>query len=62
MPQGSVLGLLLSLLFTSEIFSILENTLISYAADSTLMAVVSSLDVRVTVEESLTRDLITVSE
>ena len=40
--QGSVLGPSLFLLYTSELFSILENTLISYADDSTLMAVVPS--------------------
>ena len=39
MPQCSVLGPLLFLLYTSEIFSILPNKLISYADDSTLMAV-----------------------
>ena len=41
-PQGSVLGPLLFLLYTSELFSILENKLICYADDSTLMAVVPS--------------------
>ena len=38
MPQVSVLGMLLFILYTSELFSILENKLISYADDSTLMA------------------------
>ena len=33
--QGSVLGPLLFLLYTSELFSILENKLISYADNST---------------------------
>ena len=42
-PQGSVSGPLLFLLYTSELFSILENKLISYADDSTLMAVVHPL-------------------
>ena len=37
-PPGSVLGTLLFLLYTSELFSILENKLIGYADDSTLMA------------------------
>ena len=46
-PQGSVLGPLLFLLYTSELFSILENKLIGYADDSTLMAVVPSTGVRV---------------
>ena len=41
-PQGSVLGRLLFLLYTSELFSILENKLIGYADDSTLMAVEAS--------------------
>ena len=61
-PQGSVLGPLLFLLYTSELFSILENKLIGYAGDSTLMAVVSSPGVRVAVAESLIRDLGRVSE
>ena len=56
-PQGSVLGPLLFLLNTSELFSILENKLIGYADDSTLMAVVPSPGARVTVAESLNRDL-----
>ena len=60
--QGSVLGPLLFLLYTSELFSILENKLIGYADDSTLMAVVSSPDVRVAVAESLIHDLGRVSE
>ena len=61
-PQGSVLGPLLFLLYTSELFSILENMLIGYADDSTLMAVVPSPGVRVAVAESLIRDLGRVSE
>ena len=44
---------LLFLLYTSELFSILENILIGYADDSTLMAVVPPLGVRVTIAESL---------
>ena len=42
-PQGSDLGPLLFLQYTSELFSILVNNLIGYANDSTLMAVVQSL-------------------
>ena len=61
-PQGSVLGPLLFLLYTSEIFSILKNKLIGYADDSTLMAVVPSPGVRVAVAESLIHDLGRVSE
>ena len=61
-PQGSVLGPLLFLLYTSELFSILENKLIGYADDSTLMAVVPSPGDRGAVAESLIRDLGRVSE
>ena len=56
-PQGSVLGPLLFLLYTSLLFSILENKLIGYANDSTLMGVVPSPGIRVLVVESLIRDL-----
>ena len=48
-PQGSVLGPLLFLLYTSELFSILDNKLVGYADDSTLMGFVPSPGVRVTV-------------
>ena len=47
--------------YTSELFSILENKLIGFADDSTLIAVVSSPG-RATVAESLSRDLVRVSE
>ena len=62
MPQGSILGPLLFLLYSSELFSILENKLIGYVDDSTLMAVVPSPGVRVAVAESLICDLGRVSE
>ena len=39
------------LLYTSELFSILENKLIDYANDSTLIAVVPSPGVRVAIAE-----------
>ena len=54
-PQGSVWGQLLFLLYTSELFSILENKLIGYADDSTSMAILPSPGGRVA--ESLIRDL-----
>ena len=61
--RGSVLGRLLFLLCTSELFSILVNKLIGYADDFSLIAnVVISPGVRVTVAESLSRDLVKVSE
>ena len=53
---------LLFFLYTSGLFSILENKLIGYAYDSTLMVVVPSPGVRVTVAKSLIRDLGRVSE
>ena len=61
-PQGSVLGPLLLLLYTLEIFSISENKLIGYADDSILMAVVPSPGVRVALAQFLIRDLGRVSE
>ena len=60
--QGSVLCQILFLLYTSELFFILENELIAYADDSTLIAVVPPPGVRITVAESLSRDFVKVSE
>ena len=54
--QGSVLGPQLFLLYTAELFSIVENKLYGYADDSTLVAVVSSPAERVAVTESMNRD------
>ena len=62
MPQGSVSGPLLILLYTSELFSIFENKLIGYADDSTLVFVVTSPCIRDAVAESPARDLSKVSE
>ena len=59
--QGSVLGPLLFLIYTSEL-SIPENKLIGYADDSTLIAVVPYPAVRATVVEFMSRDLVKVSE
>ena len=61
-PQGNVLCPLLFFLYTLELFSILENKLIGYADDYTLMAVVPSPGVRVAVAESLIREVGRVSE
>ena len=57
-----VLGPLLFPLYTSELFSILENKLIGHADDYTLIAVVHSPGLRVAVAESLSRDRVKVSE
>ena len=59
-PQGSVLGQSFLLQYTSELFSILENKLISCADDSTLIAVVPSPGVTVTVAQSPSRGLVKV--
>ena len=59
-PQGNVLCPLLFLLYTMVLFSILENKLIGYADDSSLMAVLPSTGI--TVAESLICDLDCVSE
>ena len=56
------MGPFLFLLYTSELFSILDNKLIGYADDSTLIAAVPSPGVRVAVAESLIHDLGRVSE
>jgi hypothetical protein len=55
--QGSVLGPLLFSLYTAELFRILENTLVGFADDSTLVAVVPSPVARLGVSASLNRDL-----
>ena len=60
--QGSVFGPLFFLLYTSELFSILENMMIGYADNSTLIVVAPSPGVGVAVAESLISDLGRVSE
>ena len=59
-PQGSVCPQLF-LLYTAELFSIVENKLYGYADNSTLVAVVPSPGERVAVSESMNRDLNRVS-
>ena len=56
-PQGSVLGPQLFLLYTAEHLSIVENKLYCYADDSNLVAVVPSLGEKVAVSESMNSDL-----
>ena len=60
-PRGNVFGPQLFLLYTAELFSILENKLYGYADDSTLVAVVPSLGESIAVSESMNRDLKRVS-
>ena len=52
-PQGSVLGPLLFILYTHDMWFGLENMLVAYADDATLLAVVPSSDMRSMVSDSL---------
>ena len=60
-PQGSVLGPLLFILYTHDMWFGLENMLVSYADDATLLAVVPSPAARLDVTDSLNRDLAKIS-
>ena len=55
--QGSVLGLLLFILYTNDMWNDLENKTISYADDTTLYAEIASLSERTNVANSLNKDL-----
>ena len=55
-PQGSVLGPLLFILYTSEMFELVDNRLFANADDSTLLAVVCKPADRPAVTASLKRD------
>ena len=60
-PQGSVLGPLLFILYTHDMWFGLENMLVSYADDATLLAHIPSPNIRSDVTESLNRDLSRIS-
>ena len=57
-PQGSVLGPLLFILYTADMWNDLENKIISYADDTTLYADVKSPLDRASIANSLNRDLV----
>ena len=61
-PQGSVLGPVLFILFTADMWNNLENKIISYADDTTLYADISFSSNRNAVAESLNRDLLKIQE
>ena len=61
-PQGSVLGPLLFILYTHDMWFGLENMLVAYADDGTLLAVVPSPDMISLILDSLNRDLAGISE
>ena len=56
-PQGSVLGPLLFILYSSEMFELVVNRLFAYADDSTLLAVLRKPEDRSAIDASLNRDL-----
>ncbi len=56
-PQGSVLGPILFIIFTSDMWSVVDNKLIAYADDATLFASINSPADRASVGASLNRDL-----
>ena len=62
MPQGSVLGPLLFVLYTSEMFELVDNRLYAYDDDSILLAVVRKPADRPAVAASLNRELAMIQE
>ena len=61
-PLGSLLGPLLFIPYTSEMFELVENRLFAYADDSSLLAVVRKPADRPAVAASLNRNLARIQE
>ena len=61
-PQGSVLGPPLFILYTSKMVELMENRLYAYADDSTLLAVVRKPADRAAVAASSNRNLARIQE
>ena len=61
-PQGSVLGPLLFILYTADLFSIVENLLVGYADDATLISVAQRPTNIVSVSNSLQCDIDKISK
>jgi hypothetical protein len=61
-PQGSVLGPVLFLVMIDDLFDAVENELDVFADDSTLWSVVDSPAARVSVAESLNKDLAAIEQ
>ena len=62
MPQVSELGPILFILYTCEMYELVENRLLAYADDSTLLAVVSWPAGKAAVADSFNRDLAWIQE
>ena len=60
--QSSVLGLLLFILYTADMWNDLENKIISYADDTTLYAEVASPSDQVNVANSINRDFVKIQK
>ena len=56
-PQGSVLGSLLFILYTSEIFHIIGNRIVSYTDDTTTYAIIRGPLLRPQMMKSLNQDV-----